>query len=272
MRKLALLLACVLLISLWGCSGAPGETTLPHDPSRDVEILKNWSFQYNDATDDYSIFFALLDEAEQYIAAEVDVDVHIVNENGVEVYRGTHTVTQADFGYYSNQVDGEQYLANLKIPASAVAPGTAASGTVYFTVYKSDYLDFGEVNCEAFYCLPLLDAAVAVEELPVELDVKDWDGSVASRIRVDEVTYLHEKELRSTLRITVSGTKTYGTGNLSYDIISYKLYDSEGYVVESGDLFLDGLSEGDRFKDDSIVIYDAIPGEVYTIVFTESAW
>ena len=70
----------------------------------------------------------------------------------------------------------------------------------------------------------------------------------------------------------MSGTKTYVTGNLSYDIISYKLYDSEGYVVESGDLFLDGLSEGDRFKDDSIVIYDAIPGEVYTIVFTEASW
>lgn len=272
MKKLALLLACLLLVSLWGCSGLPAETTLPRDSARDVETLKNWSFQYNDGTDDYSIFFALLDKAGQYIAAEVDVDVRIVNENGVEVYRAAHTVTQEDFGHYSNQISGEQYLANLRIPTSAIAPGTTHNGTVYFTVYRGDFLNFGEVNCDAYYCLPLLDTSVTAEQLPIELDVKQWDGSVASRIRIDEVTFRHDKELMSTLYITVMGTKTHDTSSSGYDIISYKLYDSEGYVVESGELFLSELAKGDRFKDDTIVIYDAIPGEVYSIVFSESSF
>lgn len=270
MRKIALMLACVLV--LVGCSAAPVETTQPHDPARDVEILKNWSFQYNESTDDYSIFFALLDEAEQYMAAEVDVDVHIVNENGIEVYRGTHTVTEADFGYYSNKIDDELYLANLKIPASAVAPGTASSGTVYFTVYKSDHLNFGEVDCKALYCLPLMDTTLCVDGLPMEVEVKDWDNSVSSRIRIEEVRYTHEKDYSSVLRIEIFGTKTFGGAGTSYDSFSYKILDSEGYIVDSGHIFLDGLVEGDKFRDDTIVLYDAIPGEVYTIVFTEASW
>lgn len=270
MKKLAFILACVLLVSLWGCSAAPVETTT--EPPPYVETLADWSFQYNEGTNDYSIFFALRDKADQNIAAEADVDVRIVSSDGTEVYSGTHSVTEADFSYYSNQVDGERYLANLRIPASAVAPGTSASGTVFFTVYKEDYMDFGEVNCEAFYCLPLLDASVAAKELPVELEVKDWDGSVASRIQVEEIRYLHEKDYTSTLKITVTGTKTYGKNTSGYDVISYKLYDSEGYVVDSGDVFLDNLSEGDKFKDDTIVFYDAIPGECYTIEFFEYSW
>lgn len=262
MKKLALLLAFVLLVSLFGCAGG----------AADVQTLKNWSFQYNEGTNDYSIFFALLTKSERYVAAEVDVDVRIVSEDGTEVYRATHAVTEENFANYTSQIHGEEYLAHLRIPASAVAPGTSASGKVYLTVHKGDALRFDEVNCDAFYCLPLLDASVVVTELPVELEVREWDGAVSSRIRVEEVKYLHEKEYTSTLRITVAGTKTYGEGGIGYDVISYKLYDSEGYVVDSGDLFLDKLSEGDKFRDDTIAVSDAIPGECYTIEFFEHSW
>ena len=87
------------------------------------------------------------------------------------------------------------------------------------------------------------------------------------------MTYVHEKEYGSQVKITVSGTKTYGNGgSLAIDMVNYKLLDSEGYVVDSGTIFLDGLSEGDKFRDDSILFFDAIPGETYTIVFSEHSW
>ena len=41
-----------------------------------------------------------------------------------------------DFSYYSSQAAGEQYLANVRIPAAEIKAGTSASGKVYFTVYK----------------------------------------------------------------------------------------------------------------------------------------
>jgi hypothetical protein len=44
-----------------------------------VETLKSWSFQYNEGTDDYSVFFALLDRRGKALAADVDADIRIVD-------------------------------------------------------------------------------------------------------------------------------------------------------------------------------------------------
>lgn len=57
-----------------------------------------------------------------------------------------------------------------------------------------------------------------------------------------------------------------------YDIIKYKLYDSEEYMVTSGSIYLNSLDQGDKFKDDSIVTYDIIPGETYRFILSESDW
>lgn len=64
-----------------------------------VETLTDWSFQYNEGTSDYSLMFGLQDKNAKAIAADVDVDIRIVNE---EVFTGTKTVTTEDFGSYTN--------------------------------------------------------------------------------------------------------------------------------------------------------------------------
>ena len=43
-------------------------------------------------------------------------------------------------------------------------------------------------------------------------------------------------------------------------------------MVESGNVYLSSLATGDKYKDDSIVIYDAKPGETYTLTFIEYDW
>lgn len=63
-----------------------------------------------------------------------------------------------------------------------------------------------------------------------------------------------------------------GTSDSGYDMISYKLYDSAGYLVDSGNIYLSSLSAGDKFKDDSVVIYDITPGESYTFQLSEYSW
>lgn len=54
--------------------------------------------------------------------------------------------------------------------------------------------------------------------------------------------------------------------------LAYKLYDSEEYVISSGNVYLDSLDQDDKFKDDSIVIYDITPGEIYRLVLSEYDW
>lgn len=264
MKKLSLILALLLALALCGCALVPS--------AANVETLKGWSFQYNQDTNDYSIFFALQTKSGRNISADVDVDVRVVNDDGMEVYRATHSISKDDFGYYTSPAAGEHFLANVRIPASEISAGTNASGKVYLTVYKGDVLRFDEVNCTAFSCLPTLDAQLVAEGLPAQIDINGYDGEVESTIKIEEISYIYDKGYTSRLEITVLGEKTFGETNAFHDVIAYKIYDSEGYLIDSGNIFLSNLAAGDKFKDDSIVVYDVTPGEVYTIQFSEYVW
>lgn len=267
MKKIIVAILALCMVSLCGCSFLPTAIT----GSDDIETLKGWSFQSNSGTNDYSLFFGLLNSNERYIAADVNVDIRIVNDAGEEVYSATRSVTSKDFGDYESKVAGKQYLANVRIPAADIKNGKSNNGTVYLTVYKDDVVRFDEVNCAALYCLPVADVNLSAEGLPVEVKVKGYDGSTESVLKITDVSYTYEKEYTSQLKITFSGQKTYGNSS-SYDIISYKLYDSNGYLIDSGNVYLRSLNTGDKFKDDSIVVYDVTPGENYTLQFTEYSW
>ena len=238
-----------------------------------VETLKGWTFQYNEGTDDYSVFFGLLNKKDEYIAADVDVDIRIVDDNGNVLYAATRSVTTADFSYYTSQIAGERYLANIRIKASDIAEGTSSSGTVYLTVYRENSVRFDEVSCSASYCLPIKSVMLEAEPLPATLEVKSFDGKTESVIQVVDVTYDFDGSISPRLNITLAGVKTYSNENAlyksAYDIISYKLFDSSGYLVDSGNVYLRSLAVGDKFKDDSIVIYDITPGEAYTLRLLE---
>ena len=283
MKKIFLILTLLFIFTLCGCSRLDsGEFTdndkITSEPatdiftSNDIEILKSWSFQFNEETNDYSVFFGLLNKNNEYISADVDVDIRIVNEYDEEVYKGTKSVSKNDFNYYTSQAAGEQYLANIRIATSEISFGKSANGKAYLTVYKADTVLFDEVNCDAFYCLPIGDVQVTFDTFPLDLRIIGYDGITESIIQINDVSYKFEKDYLPQLKITISGEKTYGKSNSGYDIISYKLYDNEGYIIETNNIFLKSLNEGDKFKDDSIVIYDAIPGESYTLKLVEYDW
>lgn len=217
------------MLSLCGCSFLPSAIM----ESNNIETLKGWSFQSNSETNDYSLFFGLLNGNDNYIAADVDIDIRIVNDAGEEVYSATKSVTSEDFGDYESEAAGKQYLANVRIPASDIKSGKSNNGTVYLTLYKGDAVRFDEVNCTALYCLPVADVNLSAEGLPVEIKVKGYDGSTESVLKITDVSYVYEKEYTSQLKITFSGQKIDGNSS-SYDIISYKLYDSDGYLIDSG--------------------------------------
>lgn len=265
MKKIIVLITAFLLVLLCGCSVARSN----------VETLKGWSFQYNEGTRDYSLFFGLCDKNEKYLAADASVAIRIENENGEIVYEGTKFITLNDFGTYTSQIAGDRYLANVRIDAKDILEGTSSSGTVYFTVTNNNTFAFDECNCSALYCLPVKDIQLVVESLPVELQRKGYDGAIESKISITDVKYGIDSSLNSSkMTITLLGEKIYGYNDgLSYDIISYKLYDSNEYLVDSGQVYLGtSLSVGDKFRDNSLVIYDLTPGEIYTLVLLDYEW
>ena len=88
-------------------------------------------------------------------------------------------------------------------------------------------------------------------------------------IQIEGAEFELDKDYSSRLTITVVGEKKSGRSDFGYDMISYKLYDSAGYLVDSGDIYLSSLSAGDKFKDNSVVIYGITPGESYTFRLSE---
>lgn len=262
MKKSLLIIVCLLFFLLSGCGPISGR----------IETLIGWSFQYNEEANDYSVFFGLLDEKGKPLAAEVDVDIRIVNDADEVVYTGTRSVSANDYGYYTSQIAGEQYLANVRIPVSEISQGKSSNGKVFLTVYKADTVRFDEVNCEVLYCLPIQDVQVLFDDVPCDLKVKDYLGNTTSVIRIQNAECRFDKEITPTLSVTISGEKISGSNSFGYDMIRYKLYDSDGYLVDSGDIYLKALTAGDRFKDDSIVIYDVTPGETYTLKLMEYSW
>lgn len=279
MKQLFYILIPILILSLSGCSRFSNIISdnieennsgkkASDDSAHYVETLENYSFQYNEGTNDYSVFFGLCDESGKFISANVEVNIKIVNDKDEEVFNSTKTVSKDDFSYYTSKLAGEQYLANVKISASEIMSGKSSNGTVYLTVYKENILAFDEVTCSALYCLPISDVQLSAKVLPVELAIKNYDGTTGSKIRIDDISFKFSKEISPRLTITVMGAKTYGNGNnLADDTIDYKLYDSKGYLVDSGSVFLDALSKGDKFKDDSIVIYDVTPENLTKLNF-----
>lgn len=255
---------CLFLIVpfLFGCS-----TISKVLSNNDVETLKDWSFQYNSETDDYSLFFGLLNGNDKYVSADANVDIRIINDKNELIYSANRTISKEDFGYYKSILYEKRFLANIRIPTEEIAKGKTRNGTIYFTVY-SDVFRFEEVSYSVF-SLPIADARLNAANLPVELNCNDYRGNTKSKIKITEIQYEFEFEYLSCLRITVIGQKTYGNSSSGYEIVSYKLYDSEGYLIDFGHIYLSSLDKGDKFRDDSIIIYDVVPAETYTIKFFE---
>lgn len=267
MKRMLVLLLIVLQISLCGCSLAIDSVSADN-----IETLKGWSFQYNSGTNDYSLFFGLLNEHDEYVSAEVKVDIRIVNDRGEEVYFETQSVSKRDFGTYESQASGRRFLANVRISADDIRKGKSNNGTVYLTVYKDDTVRFDEVNCSALYCLPVAELQLTALDLPKAIEVKGYDGSTEGIIKVTEIEYSFDTDITPCLAITIIGEKVQGKANTGYEIICYKVYDSGGFLIETSNVYLHSLGIGDKFRDDSIMIYDVIPGEKYTIEFTEYSW
>ena len=116
--------------------------------------------------------------------------------------------------------------------------------------------------------MPIEDVQVTFDSFPLDLNVKDFMNNKVSTIQIQGAEYTFSKNDSPQLTITITGEKK-GGNNYEDDMISYKLYDSAGYLVDSGDIYLSSLSPGDKFKDNSVIIYDITPGESYTFQLSE---
>lgn len=106
-------------------------------------------------------------------------------------------------------------------------------------------------------------------ELPVTLSFADYRGNIESswsvtdfRYEVSNYDFLEEQ----TATFYLSGEKIYdvrGSGQGGPCWISWQLFDTDGYVVDSGTCYSPSVREGEKFKDAESVSYKLAPGTYY---------
>ena len=237
--------------------------------NKKVEWIRSWRTQYITDESQHVLLFELATADEVAVAAEGTVAIKVVNENGETVFDSIFNFTPKDFDTWVTNDGTEFYYAAIYINDSLFDKGTSGDGTVYFTVYGDEY-EFEE--CEiGIYNLPVLDVQLKLPELPAIISYKDYWGDVQSKVKITGVTY--EIMYGDTLAICFSGEKVFdknGKSNNDSCWFAWKLYDSQGCLIDNGTVLTKSLQTGDKFKDEMAYVFNGIVmGEVYKLVVLE---
>lgn len=188
----------------------------------------------------------------EYIEAPALVDIAITDENGTILYKDT-------------LLKGA-YQTDVTIDYSLLPKIYSNKGTLHYTVYNEGYFSFEKCT----YTLDRLPWTVDVKlpSFPKVYSEYSYNGKIDSSCNITNITY----EIRNDhIHIYLTGEKTYdsqGKNNDSYCYISYKIFDSNGYVVDGGLVSTKSLTTGQKFKDHEEVFYCEIQqGESYRLEF-----
>lgn len=216
-----------------------------------VEYIAYGSSQYEDGT--HTIIFSFLDSSKKETWMNCEVDLAIVNDNGETVYSKEHKITKTDYSTWSGYLYGEHYAASIILNDNEITKGSCEDGKIILNVTGARYglkmFEDYEISINDLpHFSPTDSCSIELPTLPMIFNEYNWDDTIDSTVRIDDISVEWEENYDETVNliITLTGEKTYGENG--YCHISYKLYDSEGYVVDSGNLLSDKMSTGDKFR------------------------
>ena len=255
-----ILLIAILSLCLFGCS------------TNKVQYIGDGTVQTNNDKSKLQLFFSLADKNQNRIKSDGTISIRIVNSDGKTVYTETKNFTEEDFNTYSNALKGEMLLCKIEIPISAILSGTKSTGLVYYTVSKDKVYHF-ESQAVSTYDLPIAKAKLTlVNSLPFDVSNHSWNGSVESTVRITDATYTIDEYSGTSAQLFFTGEKIYdieGDQHSGYCIFNYRVFDRNGYVVDSGSVFTSDLKINEKFKNEKVYISNLVPGDSYTIELSD---
>ena len=209
------------------------------DESWKVSTMSCNVYEYSD---EVQIYIRLKNLLGYTVQSAMSVDVKMVDDYGNVVYEKT-----------IRKKDTED---SITIKYDDVAVGTTNDGTLYYKVYN-DYVSFDEFG-EDLEKLPWT-VDVQYPTTPIVVSYYSYNGKVDSSCKITSISY--EVEYGDSLKIYFSGEKTYDSDGASQSNsckIGWKLYDSEGYVVEDGTCYTTSIKTGEKFKNAEAYAFDVI--------------
>lgn len=275
MKKLVSFFLCAFLLfsvfipayAVWPFT-KPTATPAPL-PEEQVNALTDCYFFFDPASNKYFLLFSLVDALDRPLSPFCTALISIRSQSGDLLYESKRSVTPNGYKYWPLFIDRSLYCAGIQIDANLINPCVNGTGTISCHVYNDKYFDFDTFTLSSSY-LPKTNPAtlcsLQIPDSPLELSYYSYGKSLQSKIRIDNVLYRFEPYFNSgnvELIVTFYGEKTFGEPNTTHNFY-WKLYDSDGYLVESSTGFISGLSFGDKFHNDYITIHD-LPAGDYTL-------
>lgn len=222
-------------------------TSAEIEKSKKVSSMRHSIGEYSDELD---INITLKDSNSYAVQVPVYVDVKIVDDEGNVLY--------------SKTLIKKSSQSVVTIDYDEIMNAYTNTGTLYYRVYN-DYVSFDEISKELEKIPWTVD--VQLPTLPQIISSKTYSGSTSSSCKVTGITY---KVSGDDIVFYFTGEKTYDANGNNYSrscSIGWKLYDSDGYVVEDGTCYSTTIKVGEKFKDASATAFDVIEqGKTYTLV------
>lgn len=210
--------------------------------------VESMSYSFVESSTGIQINITLKDENGYSLQIPVYVYVKIVDEKNEILYEGTLIKSASQ--------------SKITIPNDDIKAGYSNIGTLNYKVYN-DYVTFNTISGE----LDDLDWTVDVElpDLPETITYSGYSNS--SICKVIQITY---KVSGDDITFYFEGEKIYDSNGDNYSSsckIGWKLYDEDNYVIKDGTLYTNSLATGEKFKNESVNIYNCMePGKSYRLV------
>lgn len=235
-----------------------------------ISQITDRQVNYYTESNSHKVFFSLLNSSKQRVAANMNVDIKIINDNGEKVYEKTHQVTKNNYSEWTSHLVGTRYMASINIPRSEIVKGSSESGKIHVTV-TGKTAKFDEYSL-SINKLPYVSSAekssLNLPTIPTILNNYSWRGIIDAKVMITNIQYSFEESYDNKVKLTINfeGERIaagVNDGKNEYTKISYKLY-KDGFVIKSGTTYTPSLNVGEKFKDEKEYFYSLEPGE-YTL-------
>ena len=254
-------------------SSANSDTSSPNSGSIDprsnnvVHSLSEDRFVQFYNIQEYWFFFVFLNDDQERISSNATVNLRIVNDNGIEVYRKTYSVTSDDFQSwkFSDNNPRTEFYGKVAIPLNQITSSNSKSGSMYFQINTDGNISFDEERLD-ITGLPLLPLNLKTPETPLEVSRFFSTGTLWWKLNITDISYEYDNS-RQRLTVSFAGQKTFDTNGNNYartQSVSVRLIDSDGFVVESKSFFTPAIMVGEGFRNQTIIFYD-LPYDEYVL-------
>lgn len=273
-KTILILLTFVVALSLCACGGNDnsininGEDHFEVSTVNSVQYISDRRVQYEEASKEHIVFFGLQTDKNQYVSASGTAEITIIDDTSTTLYSENIRFTSADFTEWTNQSwDSSRYMCGLYIADSEIEGSASSSGNLTLKVTLDDGTYFYPETMRIFD-LPSLSVAVELPAIPSQYSDTRY-SSFTSTVEVTKLEYESTMSYDSTATLSFSVvlkliSKTGRTNESNAVCVGYKLYDSDGIVVDSGTIYSSPIAVGESAKD-TFSIYNIDPRDKYVL-------